>query len=48
MIFHPRLFGHLGRQVVHHMQLKNHFGRPPSFCKNEFCKKIDDHIEYFF
>jgi hypothetical protein len=29
------------------IQLKYHFGRFPSFCKNEFCKKIDDHVMYF-
>jgi hypothetical protein len=39
VIFHPRFLGQLGRQAVHHIQLKNHFGRSPSFCKNEFCRK---------
>jgi hypothetical protein len=34
MIFHPRFLWKLGKQVVHHIQLKNHFGRSPSFCKN--------------
>jgi hypothetical protein len=37
-IFHPRFLGQLGKQVVHHIQLKSHLGRSPSFCKNEFCK----------
>jgi hypothetical protein len=31
--------GQLGGQVVHHIQLKNHFGMSPSFCKNEFLQK---------
>jgi hypothetical protein len=46
-IFHSRFLGQLGRQVVHHIQLENHFGRSPSFRKNEFCKKTDDRIVYF-
>jgi hypothetical protein len=42
-----RFLRELGRLVVHHIQLTNHFGRSPSFCKNEFCKKIDDYVLYF-
>jgi hypothetical protein len=38
-IFHPRFLEQLGRQVVHHIQLKNHFGKSPFFCKNGYCKK---------
>jgi hypothetical protein len=44
-IFHSSIFGHLDRQIVHHIQLKIHFGRSPSSHKNKFCKKlIDDPI----
>jgi hypothetical protein len=46
VIFHPRFLGQLGRQALHHIQLKNHFGRSPSFYKNEFCKKKDDCVVY--
>jgi hypothetical protein len=38
VIFYP-ILGQLGKEVVHHIQLKNHFERSPSFCKNEFYKK---------
>jgi hypothetical protein len=42
MILHPRFLGQLGRQFVYDIQLKKHFGRSPSFSKNEFCKKKTD------
>jgi hypothetical protein len=44
---HKRSLVELGRQVLHHIQLKYHYGRSFSFRKNEFCKKTDDHILYF-
>jgi hypothetical protein len=34
-----KILGQLSRQVVHHLQLKNHFGMFPSFYTNEFCQK---------
>jgi hypothetical protein len=37
----------LVRSIVHHIQLKNHHGKSFSFCKNEYCKKTDDHVMYF-
>jgi hypothetical protein len=44
VIFHPTFLEQLGRQVVHYIQVKNHFGKSPSFYKDEFYKKnMDDH-----
>jgi hypothetical protein len=34
LIFHLRFLGHLSRQAMHHIQMKNHFGKSPSLQKN--------------